>query len=114
MNDDCVFCKIIDGKLPARFVRRDGDVIAFEDLNPQAPTHVLIIPRKHIPTLLDVDDGDAPLIALVHRVASEIARERGLEDGFRVVVNNGAGAGQTVYHLHFHLLGGRPMRWPPG
>ena len=114
MNDDCIFCKISEGKLRATFVHQDNDVIAFEDLHPQAPTHVLVIPRRHIPTLLDVGSEHAALIARIHQVASAIARERGLDEGFRIVVNNGAAAGQTVYHLHFHLLGGRPMRWPPG
>ena len=114
MNDDCVFCKIIAGRIPAQIVHQDGDVVAIEDLHPQAPTHLLIIPRLHVPTLLDLSPDQAHLVGRIVETAGRLARERKLESGFRVVVNNGAGAGQTVYHLHFHLLGGRPMRWPPG
>ncbi len=114
MNDDCIFCKIIAGTIAATFVHQDDEVVAIADINPQAPTHVLIIPRRHIPTALDLQARDASLVGRIHEVAHRIARERHLENGFRVVVNNGPGAGQTVYHLHFHLLGGRPMRWPPG
>jgi histidine triad (HIT) family protein len=114
MNDDCIFCKIIAGKIPAKLVHRDDDVVAIEDVNPQAPTHLLLIPRLHVPTLLDLKAEDAHLPGAILAVAARLARERELESGFRVVVNNGAGAGQTVYHLHFHLLGGRPMQWPPG
>ena len=114
MNDDCIFCKIIAGKIPAKIVHQDADVVAIEDINPQAPTHLLVIPRLHVPTLLDVKPEQAHLVASILEVTSRLARERRLETGFRVVVNNGRGAGQTVYHLHFHLLGGRPMQWPPG
>ena len=87
---------------------------AFEDINPQAPTHVLVIPRKHIPTLLDLEEADAAQVGHLVRVAAKIARERGITDGFRAVLNTNAGAGQTVFHIHLHLLGGRPFRWPPG
>jgi histidine triad (HIT) family protein len=114
MNHDCIFCKIVAGELPATFVHQDADIVAIDDANPQAPTHVLVIPRRHIATLLEVGERDAPLIGRIHQVASAIARQRRLDNGFRVVVNNGRGAGQTVYHLHFHLLGGRPLQWPPG
>jgi len=114
VNDDCIFCKIIAGKIPAKIVHQDADVVAIEDINPQAPTHLLVIPRLHVPTLLDVKPEQAHLVASILEVTSRLARERRLETGFRVVVNNGRGAGQTVYHLHFHLLGGRPMQWPPG
>jgi len=114
VNDDCIFCKIIAGKIPAKIVHQDADVVAIEDINPQAPTHLLVIPRLHVPTLLDVKPEQAHLVASILEVTSRLARERRLETGFRVVVNNGRGAGQSVYHLHFHLLGGRPMQWPPG
>jgi histidine triad (HIT) family protein len=114
MNDDCIFCKIIAGNIPATIVHRDQDVIAIQDVNPQAPTHLLVMPLVHVPTLLDLTPAQAPLVARMLEVAGILARERKLEGGFRVVVNNGTGAGQTVYHLHFHLLGGRPMQWPPG
>ena len=114
MNDECIFCKIIAGTIPATFVHRDDDVVAIQDVHPQAPTHVLVIPRRHIPTVLDLRAQDASLLGRIYEVANRLARERKLQDGFRVVVNNGPGGGQTVYHLHFHLLGGRPMQWPPG
>jgi histidine triad (HIT) family protein len=114
MNDDCIFCKIIAGTIPATFAHQDDEVVAIQDVHPQAPTHVLIIPRRHIPTVLDLRAEDASLLGRIYEVANQIARERKLQDGFRVVVNNGPGGGQTVYHLHFHLLGGRPMQWPPG
>ncbi len=114
MNDDCIFCKVIAGKIAAKIVYRDDDVVAIEDIHPQAPTHLLIIPRVHVPTLLDLRNDQAHLVGRIFEVAGRLAQERKLEAGFRVVVNNGSGAGQTVYHLHFHLLGGRPMQWPPG
>lgn len=114
MNDDCIFCKIIAGTIPATFVHRDDDVVAIEDVRPQAPTHLLVLPRAHVPTLLDLKPDDGRLLGRIFATVDRLARERRLEKGFRVVVNNGRGAGQTVYHLHFHLLGGRPMQWPPG
>jgi histidine triad (HIT) family protein len=114
MNDDCIFCKIIAGTIPATFVHRDDEVVAIQDAHPQAPTHVLVMPRRHIPTVLDLRAEDASLLGRICEVANQIARARKLEDGFRLVVNNGRGGGQTVYHLHCHLLGGRPMQWPPG
>jgi len=114
MNDACIFCKIIDGKVPAKLVHRDAEVVAIEDVNPQAPTHLLVMPVAHVPTLLDLTADQMPLVGRILEVAGALARERNLERGFRVVVNNGPSAGQTVYHLHFHLLGGRPMQWPPG
>jgi histidine triad (HIT) family protein len=112
--NDCIFCKIIARAIPATFVYQDDEVVAIDDVNPQAPTHVLVIPRRHIPALVDLQPEDASLVGRVVEIANRIARERDLENGFRMVVNNGPGAGQTVYHLHFHVLGGRPMRWPPG
>jgi histidine triad (HIT) family protein len=114
MSEDCIFCRIVAGEVSAKFVHQDGEVVAFEDVNPQAPTHVLVIPRTHIPRALDVTPEHAPLLGRIFDVAGKIARERNLEEGFRLVVNNGPQAGQTVYHLHFHLMGGRGMKWPPG
>lgn len=114
MGDDCLFCKIATGQLPAKIVHQDDEVVAFVDINPQAPTHLLLIPRRHVARTLDLTAADGPLLGRIFEVANRIARERGLDDGFRLVVNNGPGAGQTVYHLHVHLLGGRAMQWPPG
>ncbi len=111
----CIFCRIIDGELPAKRVYEDDLVIAIEDIAPVAPTHVLVIPRKHFVNSLDLDPADNPLIGHIFHVAARIARERGeAERGFRVVCNNNAGAGQSVFHIHFHLLAGRQMHWPPG
>lgn len=111
----CLFCRIRDGEVPAKIVHEDPDVVAFEDIHPQAPTHVLVIPRKHIATTLDLGPEDDALVGKMHRVAAEVARARGIDTfGFRTVINCNPGAGQSVYHLHIHLLGGRPMRWPPG
>lgn len=114
MSKDCIFCRIVAGEIPAKIVHQDDEVVAFEDVNPQAPTHVLVIPRAHIPRVLDVKPEHSPLLGRIFEVASRIARERSLEEGFRLVLNNGPQAGQTVYHLHFHLIGGRGMKWPPG
>jgi len=112
---DCIFCKIAGGEIPARLVHEDDEVVAFHDLQPQAPTHVLVIPRRHIGTLLDATDDDTELLGRLQRTAVEIARRQGLDrDGFRLVTNCLEGAGQSVFHIHVHLLGGRPMRWPPG
>jgi histidine triad (HIT) family protein len=112
---DCIFCKIIDKKVPAKVVYEDEHVLAFEDLNPQAPVHILVIPKKHIPTLLDVKEEDDALVGQLLKTVNRIARERGIaERGFRIVSNCNHESGQTVYHIHIHLLGGRPMLWPPG
>ncbi|HET6515949.1 MAG TPA: histidine triad nucleotide-binding protein [Thermodesulfovibrionales bacterium] len=112
---DCIFCKIISRKIPARIVREDDSILAFEDINPQAPMHVLVIPKKHIATTLEIGEGDHVLIGSLFKTANEIARERGLaERGFRLVMNTNPESGQTVYHIHLHLLGGRHMHWPPG
>jgi histidine triad (HIT) family protein len=111
---DCIFCKIAEGKIPAKVVKEDDRAIAFRDLNPQAPTHVLIIPRKHIASLDVLDDGDAALVGHLFVVAKQIAKAEGLTDGWRTVFNVGAHAGQTVFHIHLHLLGGRSLGWPPG
>jgi histidine triad (HIT) family protein len=113
VSDDCLFCRIVRGEIPAKFVAKTPECVAFRDINPQAPTHIVIIPRAHIPTLLDVKD---PLIVgHMTRLACELAESEGVaKSGFRVVVNTNADAGQTVFHLHMHLLGGRRMGWPPG
>jgi histidine triad (HIT) family protein len=111
---DCLFCKIIDGNIPAKKVYEDDRTFAFQDINPQAPTHVLIIPKKHVVDIKSAAPEDAELIGYCNLVAAKIAKERGLEGGFRTVYNVGPDAGQTVFHLHLHLLGGRPMTWPPG
>jgi len=112
---DCLFCKIAGGKIPSTIVYEDESVIAFEDINPQAPVHVLVIPRKHIPTTLDIKEEDHPLIGLMFRTAQRIAEDRGIaQRGFRLVMNTNPDAGQSVYHIHLHLLGGRRMHWPPG
>jgi histidine triad (HIT) family protein len=112
---DCLFCKIAAGEIPSKKVFSDGEFFAFEDIHPQAPTHILVIPRKHIPTLNDMDVGDAPLMGRLLLLVSKIAREHGLhEKGFRLNANCLESAGQSVFHIHFHLLGGRPFAWPPG
>ena len=111
---DCLFCKIIAGKIPAKKVYEDEKAFALEDINPQAPTHVLIIPKKHIIGIDQATEEDAELVGYCQLVAAKIARERKLGQGFRTVYNVGLDAGQTVFHLHLHLLGGRKMAWPPG
>ncbi|MDQ7774158.1 MAG: histidine triad nucleotide-binding protein [Elusimicrobiales bacterium] len=111
---DCIFCKIAAGEAKARIVLEDEDLVAFLDLNPQAPTHVLIVPRKHIPSLSDAEPGDAAMLGRLQLAAGKIAAQLGVGDGFRLVVNNGRKAGQAVDHLHYHLLGGRRLQWPPG
>jgi histidine triad (HIT) family protein len=114
-NDRCLFCRIASGEIPARKVYEDDDVYAFHDINPQAPTHILVIPRKHVSTLDDIDGADTLLIGTVMGRAIQIARDLQLNaDGYRIVANNGAAAGQTVFHIHVHLLGGRNFSWPPG
>ncbi|OOC10761.1 MULTISPECIES: histidine triad nucleotide-binding protein [Thioalkalivibrio] len=113
--EDCIFCKIVAGEIPATIVRETDDVIAFEDLHPQAPHHVLVIPRRHIATLNDLTAEDAVTVGNMARVAAEVAAERGFaEAGYRTVMNCNQQGGQTVYHIHMHLLGGRPLGWPPG
>lgn len=112
---DCIFCKIASKEIPASIVYEDEQVVAFKDVNPAAPVHVLLIPRKHIPTMFDLTEEDANLVGHIHLVASRIAQQLGLgEKGFRLVGNCKEDAGQTVFHLHFHLLGGRQFQWPPG
>jgi len=115
MSKDCLFCRILAKELASKIVFEDEQVVAFEDINPQAPTHILVVPRRHIASLNDVTSEDAPLVGYLHLVAAQIARQRGIAaSGYRTVLNNGRGAGQSVFHLHLHLLGGRGMRWPPG
>jgi histidine triad (HIT) family protein len=113
--DQCIFCRIVERSLPARIVFEDDEIVAFEDAHPQAPVHTLIVPRKHLASLKDATADDAALLGRMLVVATQLARERGLETrGYRMVFNTGAGAGQTVFHLHLHLLGGRVFHWPPG
>lgn len=115
MSDDCLFCKIAAGEIPADPVYQDDDLVAFNDINPQAPTHVLIIPRTHIATLNDATPNDAAILGKLLVTAGKIARSEGFADaGYRVVMNCNAAAGQTVFHVHLHLLGGRQLGWPPG
>lgn len=115
MSDRCLFCRIVDGEIPAAKVYEDDAVLAFRDINPQAPVHVLVIPKKHVARLADLDDEDLELAGRLQLAIRAVARQQGLaEDGFRVVVNNGARANQTVFHLHYHVLGGRDFSWPPG
>ena len=110
---DCLFCRIAAGEIPSKKVYADDRIYAFHDIAPKAPTHVLVVPRRHIGRLADAGSEDRELLGDVFAGAASIARELGLEH-YRLVVNNGEGAGQTVFHLHVHLLGGRPMAWPPG
>jgi len=113
--DQCIFCRIVERSLPARIVFEDEEIVAFEDAHPQAPVHTLIVPRKHLASLKDATADDAALLGRMLVVATQLARERGLETrGYRTVVNTGTGAGQSVFHLHLHLLGGRTFHWPPG
>lgn len=115
MSSDCLFCKILAGEIPADIVYESDNAIAFRDINPQAPTHVLVIPRKHISTINDIDDEDHSLVGSLYLAAKKIAIEEGIaEDGYRAVMNCNEGAGQSVFHIHLHLLGGRPFAWPPG
>ena len=111
---NCLFCRIIRGEVPARKVYEDEHTFAFDDINPQAPTHVLVIPKRHIAGLKEAKAEDMELVGRCHLVAAEIARDRAIEDGYRTVLNVGPRAGQSVFHLHVHLLGGRSLQWPPG
>jgi histidine triad (HIT) family protein len=115
MNSSCIFCKIIEKKIPSRIVYQDNSVTAFEDVNPQSPTHLLVVPNKHIPDIHSMTEADREIIGHLFLTAKKIAEEKGLDaKGYRMVINNGAGAGQTVFHLHLHLLSGRRFTWPPG
>ena len=112
--NDCLFCKISSGEIPSNKVFEDERVFAFHDINPKAPVHVLIVPKKHIRGLKEATAEDAELLGHCQLVAAEIARQQDVEEGYRTVYNVGPRAGQSVFHLHLHLLGGRPLRWPPG
>src|ERR1700758_2494182 len=114
MDPNCLFCKIAAKQIPAKLVHEDEDVFAFEDINPQAPTHILICPKKHFASLEKAAPEDEALLGKIALVAARLARERKLGDGYRTVINTGSGAGQTVFYLHMHLLGGRIFHWPPG
>lgn len=114
MNADCLFCKIGAKQVPSKLVYEDPDLFAFEDVNPQAPTHILICPRKHFGSLTEATAADQAVLGKTLLLAGQLAKERNLLDGYRTIFNNGRGAGQSVFHLHLHLLGGRSFRWPPG
>ncbi len=115
MIEDCLFCKIVAGEIPADIVYENESVIAFRDTSPQAPVHVLVIPRKHISTINDLDEEDRTLIGDMFLAAKEIAAQEGIdESGYRAVMNCNKGAGQSVFHIHLHVLGGRGLSWPPG
>lgn len=112
---NCLFCRIIEGEVPAAIVYSDDQAIAFRDINPQAPTHVLVVPREHIASLSEMTRHDETTLGHLFHVAGEIARHEGIaEGGYRSVINTGEGAGQSVFHIHVHVLGGRPLHWPPG
>lgn len=112
--DDCIFCKIARGEIPSTKVYEDDTVLAFEDLDPQAPLHILLIPKTHIKSAAEINKENSSVIAHIFEVASEIAAKENLKDGFRIVTNCGDSAGQSVKHLHFHMLSGRDFTWPPG
>ena len=114
-DNDCLFCKILAGNIPAEFVHQDDRCVVIRDINPQAPTHVLVIPREHVESLDEASQKDEAMLGHLLRVAARVANDAGHgETGYRTVINTGAGAGQSVFHLHVHMLGGRTMQWPPG
>ncbi|MFL6333680.1 MAG: histidine triad nucleotide-binding protein [Pyrinomonadaceae bacterium] len=114
-GEDCIFCKIVAGEIPAAKIYEDERAVAFRDINPQAPTHALVIPRAHVASLNEAGETDEALLGHLLLVAARVARDEGHADGgYRTVINTGAGAGQTVFHIHVHLLGGRSLTWPPG
>ncbi|OFV92232.1 MAG: histidine triad nucleotide-binding protein [Acidobacteria bacterium RIFCSPLOWO2_02_FULL_61_28] len=110
----CIFCKIVAKEMPAKIVYEDDTSVAFLDINPQAPVHILVIPRKHFASAEETEEADAPVIGHLHRVAAKLAQEFKITDGYRIVLNTGRGAGQSVFHFHLHLLGGRIFHWPAG
>lgn len=110
----CLFCKIVEGSIPSKFLYEDDHCVALNDINPQAPVHFLVMPRQHVRSLAEADAGHQTALGHLLRAASEIARQKGLGNGYRVVINTGPDGGQTVDHLHLHVLGGRHMAWPPG
>ncbi|MGI6112904.1 MAG: histidine triad nucleotide-binding protein [Mahellales bacterium] len=112
---DCIFCSIVKGTIPTQIEYEDDRIMVFKDINPQAPIHFLLIPKQHFDSLMEVDSKDGDIIAHIYMVAKNIARQRGFDrDGFRIVMNCGQDGGQTVQHIHFHLLAGRSLQWPPG
>ena len=114
-SEDCLFCKIFAGEIPADIIYESDEAIGFRDINPQAPTHVLIIPRRHIATINDLQIGDEAVVGNMYLAAKQIAQQEGIaDDGYRVAMNCNEAAGQTVFHLHLHLVGGRQLGWPPG
>jgi len=114
MSSDCLFCKIAAGTIPVTRLYEDEQIVAFPDINPQAPVHILVIPKRHIGSLANTLPDDEAMLGRLLAAAVEVARQQGLEGGYRLVVNTGPDGGQTVEHLHVHLLGGRHMSWPPG
>jgi histidine triad (HIT) family protein len=114
-DPECIFCRIVAGEIPSTSVAEDEQAIAIRDVAPRAPTHILVLPREHIPSAADLTDADSPLVGRIFAMAADIARSEGIADGgYRIVTNIGAWGGQSVDHLHFHLMGGRPFSWPPG
>jgi histidine triad (HIT) family protein len=113
-DPNCLFCRIARHEIPARIVHEDDGLVAFRDIEPQAPTHILIVPQDHIASLNDLQPGHRDVLGDMHLLAQALARSEGITDGWRTVVNCGTGAGQTVWHIHMHLLGGRRLTWPPG
>jgi histidine triad (HIT) family protein len=114
-ENNCLFCRIVAGEIPAEIIYQDNRSLAFRDINPQAPTHVLVIPHEHIESLDEASRRDEALLGHLLRIAARVANEQGLaESGYRTVINTGAGAGQSVFHLHVHVIGGRALSWPPG
>jgi histidine triad (HIT) family protein len=111
---DCLFCKIVEGEIPSNKVYEDDELFAFHDISPQAPVHILVVPRRHISSLEEAEQGDAALMGKILMLIQKLAREQGVSPGYRVVNNCGASAGQSVFHIHFHLIGGRALGWPPG
>jgi histidine triad (HIT) family protein len=114
MSSDCLFCKIARKEILSKIAYEDDEIFAFEDISPQAPTHILICPKKHVASLNEASTEDQSVLGRLQLAAAEIARARNLLEGYRTIINNGRGAGQSVFHLHVHLLGGRTFRWPPG
>lgn len=111
---DCIFCKIVSGEIPSNKAYEDDKVLAFYDLEPQAPVHILIIPKEHITSAAEINESNSSVVAHIFEVAAKLAKEKGLDNGFRIVSNAGESAGQSVKHLHFHLMGGRDFGWPAG
>jgi Diadenosine tetraphosphate (Ap4A) hydrolase and other HIT family hydrolases len=113
-QEDCIFCKIIAGEIPSTFVYQDESVVAFKDINPAAPQHILFVPKKHIVSMAALTPEDGPILNSLFQAAKKVAHDLDIEEGYRFLTNVGPLAGQSVMHLHFHLLGGREMKWPPG